>query len=204
KLLRTANTAQVLPALVTEYGRPDERHWLWRHLHEILSDTAPATLQHRYRCARHFTALAGRCLSQRRHYLSLRVLGACLQPSLLDDPLCREVERRVDDIRRLESAAGLGPATVEALPPRARTPPAGVGRRAGAAHRGGAAAAGADPAAEPGGGGVAPDAGLRRPVASRPPAGTVARGPGRRGHPRGRRGAGQGLQPPALRGPGDG
>src|SRR5690606_40958717 len=52
KLLRTANTAQVLPALVTEYGRPDERHWLWRHLHEILSDTAPATLQHRYRCAR--------------------------------------------------------------------------------------------------------------------------------------------------------
>lgn len=123
KLLRTANTAQVLPALVTEYGRPDERHWLWRHLHEILSDTAPATLQHRYRCARHFTALAGRCLSQRRHYLSLRVLGACLQPSLLDDPLCREFEREVDDIRRLESDAALGPRTVEALLPLVRTLP---------------------------------------------------------------------------------
>ncbi|MFD4348264.1 hypothetical protein ACFWQ6_25930 [Streptomyces coelicoflavus] len=114
-LLHTRNTAQLLPPLVTEYGRPDERTWLWRHLYNGVTDTDTASLQDRYKCAGQFLELTRRCLTQKRHDLSLRILKACVQSSILNDATCDAFEAELHVIHREEVNDALGARSTEAL-----------------------------------------------------------------------------------------
>ncbi|WP_329253125.1 hypothetical protein OG223_25775 [Streptomyces sp. NBC_01478] len=123
KLLHAKNTAQLFPPLVAKYGRPDDRNWLWRHLYSAVADAETASLQDRFKCSDHFADLTGRCLTQKRHDLSLRILRACLQPSTLDDAACHRFEAELEAIRRAESNDRLGVRSVEVLLPLARELP---------------------------------------------------------------------------------
>ncbi|WP_367320816.1 hypothetical protein [Streptomyces sp. HUAS ZL42] len=114
-LLHTGNTAQLFPPLVTKHGRPDDRTWLWRHLYSAVTDIDTASLQDRYKCAGHFMDLTRRCLTQKRHDLSLRILKACMQPSTLDDTTCHGFEAELEVIRRTEADDALGARSTEAL-----------------------------------------------------------------------------------------
>ena len=105
ELLRSSNTVQLLAPAVERFGSPEDRRWLWRHLHDVIGS--------RIHAARSFVSLAQRCIGQPRSELALSLLRGILgQDSRWSlDVACY----RYDECGRLEKEEEIADRTVDVL-----------------------------------------------------------------------------------------
>jgi len=114
-LLRTSNTAQLLPPFVLKFGGPDEQLWLWQNLVRLVDPSGGQSDAIRHRCSRHLRELTSRCSMHKRHDLSLRILGSCVSSNQIDDDLYRGFQREFFDLQRYYADQDLAQRAVNAL-----------------------------------------------------------------------------------------
>ena len=114
-LLRTSNTAQLLPPFVLKFGGPDEQLWLWQNIVRLVDPSGGQSDDIRNKCSRHLRELTSRCSMHKRHDLSLRILDACVSSDHIDDDLCRAFEQEFFDLQRYYAGQDLGHRAVNAL-----------------------------------------------------------------------------------------
>ncbi|WP_369241155.1 dsDNA nuclease domain-containing protein [Streptomyces sp. R21] len=114
-LLRTSNTAQLLPPVILKFGGPDEQLWLWQNIVRLVDPSGGQSDGIRHKCSRHLRELTSRCSMHKRHDLSLRILSFCVSSDHIDDDLYRVFQREFFDLQRYYADQDLGQRAVSAL-----------------------------------------------------------------------------------------